>query len=151
MNVFFDEEIFCLHWNNSRIEKCGYEGGRWKFQENRTTIIHINTFIKIGSTNGCKSWLLVIRLVSWQMCSNSSKPHRKTPSSTSRSPALPSYLPILQIFKKLYSFQYSLEEVVIIIIKFLIEILYTKKQPYCDCFSLFLLMAPPSLVPSAIF
>ena len=106
MNVFFDEEIFCLHWNNSRIEKCGYEGGRWKFQENRTTIIHINTFIKIGSTNGCKSWLLVIRLVSWQMCSISSKPPRKTPSSTSRSPALPSYLPILQIFKKLYSFQY---------------------------------------------
>ena len=22
MNAFVDEEFFCLHWNNSRIEKC---------------------------------------------------------------------------------------------------------------------------------
>ena len=106
MNVFFGEEIFCLHWNNSGIEKCRDGGGSWKFQENRTAIIHVNTFIKICSINSFETWLLVIRLVSWQMCSVSFKPPRETPASTSRSSTLPRYLPILQNFEEIYSFQY---------------------------------------------
>ena len=63
MNVFFDGEHFCLHWNHSQIEKCVNVGGRRKFQENRRSIVHSNTFIKIGSINNFKSWLLVIKLV----------------------------------------------------------------------------------------
>ena len=121
MNVFFGEEIFCLHWNNSLIEKCHDAGGRWKFQENRMPITHINTFIKISSINSFESWLLVIRLVSWQMCSVSFNPPRDTPASTSRSP-LPRYLPIFcGIWKKFIVSSISLEEVAIII-KFLIVI-----------------------------
>ena len=83
-------------------------GGRsLKFQENRSTIIQIKTFIKIGAINSFKSRLLVIRLVSWQMYSVSSNPLRETlASGTSRSPALPRYLPVLQIFKRISSFQY---------------------------------------------
>ena len=149
MNVFFsDAEIFCLHWNNSRIEKRGVGGGSKKIQENQTTITHINTFIKIRSINSFKSWLLMIRLVNWQMCSVSSNPPKETPASTSRPPASPRYLPILQIFKEIYIFQYFFGRS---IIKLLIMILYTKKQLHFDSISLFLLMAPPSLVPSVIF
>ena len=106
LNVFFDEEHFCLHWNRSQIEKCGNVVGPRKFQENRMTIIHINSFIKIGSINSFKSWLPVIKLVSWQMCFISPNPPRETLASTSRSPALPRYLPLLQIFLKNYSFRY---------------------------------------------
>ena len=109
MYVFFGEEIFCLHWNNSRTEKCRDRGGSWKFLENRTPIIHINTFIKICSISSFESWLLVIRLVSWQMCSVSFDPPRKTPASTSRSPALSRYFPILQNLEESYSFQYFFE------------------------------------------
>ena len=106
MNDFFDEEHFCLHWNHSQIVKSGNEESCPKFQENWMTIIHINTFIKIGSINSLKSWLLVMKLVSWQICSISSNPPRKTLASTSWSPPLLRYLPLLQIFKKIYSFQY---------------------------------------------
>ena len=51
----------------------------------------------------------------WQICSISSKPFRETPASTFRSPVLPRYIPILQVFKnKFLISSISLEEVVII-------------------------------------
>ena len=139
MNVFFGEEIFCLHWNNSLIEKCHDAGGRWKFQENRMPITHINTFIKISSINSFESWLLVIRLVSWQMCSVSFNPPRDTPALTSRSP-LPRYLPILQYLEEIYSFQYFFGRSCYYYQISHHNTVYkeaTKKRPHCDSFSLF--------------
>ena len=81
-------------------------GRPFKIPRKSDRIIQINTFVKIGSINGFKSWLLTIRLVSKQMCSISFDPLKETPASTSRSPVFPRYLPILQFFKKIYSFQY---------------------------------------------
>ena len=56
--------------------------------------------------NDFKSWLLVLRLVSWQMCSIFSYPPRETPASTAGSPVLPRYCLILPIFKRISSFLY---------------------------------------------
>ena len=109
-----------------------------------TSIIQINTFIKICSINSFESWLLVIRLVSWKMCFVSFNPPRVTPASTSWSPALAGYHPILQNFEEINSFQCF----------FWRSCYYyqiSKKRPHCDSLSLFLLMLPPSLVPNAIF
>ena len=79
------------------------------------TIIQINTFVEIGSVNGFKSWLLAIRLVSWQMRSISSNLPRETPIS-----CFAKIAPDFAIFKEFLVSSISLEEVVII--KFLVEI-----------------------------
>ena len=149
MNLFFGKEIFCQHWNNFWIQKCRNAGVSWKFQENWMPIIHINTFIKICYINSFESWLLVIRLVSWQMCFISSKPPRDTPASTSRSPSFPRYLPIFcRIWKKFIVSSIHLEEVAIII-KFLFAI--RKRSNPINSFSHFILMVPPRLVLNIIF
>ena len=133
MNVFFNEEIFCLHWNNSRIEKCRDAGGSWKFQENRTPTIHINTFIKICFINSFESWLLVKRLVDRCVLFLPTLPETLVPQP-------PDHLLCQDIsrfcraWKKFIFSSISLEEVAIII-KFLIVILYTKKRAHS--FSLF--------------
>ena len=132
MSIFFDEEHFCLHWNHSGIEKCGNVGGSWKFQENRATIIHVNTFIKIGSINSFKSWLLVIKLVDRCVPFLPTLPEKLLPQPPNH--LLCQYISCFcRFFKKIIISSMSLEEVVIII-KFLIKILYTKKQPHCDSF-----------------
>ena len=144
MNVFFDGDIFCLHWNNFPNWKMSWWGELVENSKKITSIIQINTFIKICSINSFESWLLVIRLVSWKMCFVSFNPARVTPASTSWSPALARYHPILQNFEEINSFQYF----------FWRSCYYyqiSKKQPHCDSLSLFLLMLPPSLVPNAIF
>ena len=96
------------------------------------TIIQINTFVKIGSLNSFKSWLLAIRLVSSQLCSISSNTSRETLASTSQSPVLPRYLQFCKFFQKIIVSIISLEEV-IIIIKFLIEIY----KELCQLFTIF--------------
>ena len=106
MNVFFGEEIFCRHWNNSRTEKCRDARGSWKFQENPTPNIHLNTFIKICSISSFESLLLVIRLANWQMCFVSFNPPKDTPASTLRFSSLQRYLTILQNLEEICSFQY---------------------------------------------
>ena len=95
----------------------------------------------MGSINSFKSWLLVIRLVSWQLCFISSNSHSETLALTFRS-ALSRYLQIFQIFKEFIVSSISLEKVVIII-KFLIAIFLTRcycrreKQNHCIMSALF--------------
>lgn len=53
--MFSTMSKFFVHINTTAdLKKCG-EGGRYKFRQNRTTIIQINTFAKIGSVNDFKS------------------------------------------------------------------------------------------------
>ena len=52
----FSTSKFFVHINiTADLKKCGEEGGRYKFRQNRTKIIQINIFAKIGSVNDFKS------------------------------------------------------------------------------------------------
>ena len=110
-NIFVYTEII------PKLKNCGNVGGPRKFQENRMTIIHINTFIKIGSINSFKSWLPVIKLVDRCVPFLPALPEKLLPQ--------PPDLLLCQdisrfcrFFKKIIVSGISLEEVVIII-KFL--------------------------------
>ena len=109
MNVFFNEEHSCLHWNHSRIEKCGNVGGCWKFQENRTAIVHINTFIKIGSISSFKRWLLVLKLVSAPFLPTLPEKLLRQPSNLLLRQDISR---VCKFFKKIIVSSISLEEVV---------------------------------------